>query len=430
MASLKLIDEIGINDTLLTLEPSYRCDCRCTWCYAELNRKAKQQDTSKVPDTFASLVSRAFGPDYDPTDFRQYALHERLPINYAAGVEPWQDLPQARAILDVGERLGLSFTFQSRGLNWREVWPQLRSFVGSSYLLVSLATDRPAIVKRYEPGTPSIEERLALIDAAVGVGMPVMVSVAPYHREWIGDLAGFAEGLARRGVGCVFCDPLHLSRDQLGAATDPDLARLIDSAWSDESIDQIAAARMACVEAGISWECTSNRAWLEGVESVGDLGWHGLPRVFPYTHYALLDALVGADDSTDDPDSGPILIEWETARAITEAHRRIDQPFKWSVLRPAFRILQWIDVAWQERLKPTATFREYLRCLWNRPCYQGVFWSNPFIRSAVRPDGEPWRSDTGDLVLSFDPRCESGRNRQAIESLEGQRFLSLELAEA
>lgn len=415
MAQLKLIDEIGVNDTLLTLENAWRCDCRCTWCYVELNRKRKDQDRT-TPDTFASTVARSFGPDYDPTNFVQYLVHNRLPINWASGVEPWQDIGQAKAILDVGERLGLSWSFQSRGLNWREVWPQVKAFARTSYICVSLSTLDPKAIKRFEPGTPPIAERIALVEAAVSAGMPVMLSVAPYHREWCGDLAAFVRDMIGRGVSCVFVDPLHLSPEQLEAATDPELGRLEESAWSEEAVREIAAARDATVEAGRSWQCIANDAWIEGVESVDPLGWTAhLPVQFGYHHHEILDTLAALE-----PEGGkPLLIEWPTALAIMEgAGAKAGQPFRWSVIRPAFRVFMDASPGWVARLKPSAPFREYLRFCWNRPCIRGFMWSNPFVRSAVKPDGTPWLSESGDLVLSFDPTGDH-RTRQVFESLDG-----------
>lgn len=411
---LKLIDEIGVNDTLLTLEPSYRCHCRCTWCYAELNRKAKRQDVSKVPDTFASLVARSFGPDYDPTHFVQYLIRNRYPINWAAGVEPWQDLPAARAVLDIAERLDLSFTFQSRGLNWREVWPQVKGFAHNSYLAVSIGSDDPAVIKRFEPAAPPLAERLALIEAAVDAGMPVMVHVSPYHREWCQDLAGFARDLVRRGVSCIFVDPLHLTADQLAATSDPALAALKETAWSDAAVEELRAARQATIEEGVTWDCPVHRGWLEGVQTFGDLNWHRLPQSFPYTHYAILDELVAHEDP-DSPE--PLLIEWETARQIMENDAPINQPFRWSIIRPAFRVFIDTPPAWQSRLKPSSPLREYFRFLWNRPSQRGFLWSNPFIRSAVKPDGTPWLSDSGDLILSYDPHGDHNV-RQVFESID------------
>ena len=134
--------------------------------------------TRETPDTFASLVSRSLGPDYDPTNFNQWAIRNRLPINWASGVEPFQDLEQARAVLAVADRLGLPFTFQTRGTNWRPIWDQVKPFSGNSVLMVSMPTLDDAVLKRFEPGTAKAGERLALIDAAVDAGFSVMLAIA------------------------------------------------------------------------------------------------------------------------------------------------------------------------------------------------------------------------------------------------------------
>jgi DNA repair photolyase len=415
VAELRLIDEFGINDTLLTIETSKRCVCHCTWCHVELTRRANSASRD-VPDTFASVVTAAFGNSYDPTDFRQYSVRNGLPINWAMGVEPWQDVVEARAILDTAERLGLRFTFQSRGVNWRSVWDQVKQFAGNSAIAISLPTDDDAWIKRFEPGTPKASERIALIEAAVDAGFAVRLAAAPYHREWCEDFPGLIRRAIGWGVKQVFVDPLRLNHEQLAASKDHELPRLCKTAWSEEAIKQIEEARDICVEAGISWECNNRQAWINGVESVDPCGY--LPRGrFGYYDMDVLDAVTSIGD-------GPLLIEWDTARRIMEERGAIDQPFRWSQFRSGFRCFMNTPLDWEAVLKPAAPFREYLRYAWNRPAVNGFVWRSPFIRSAVRPDGQPWLSPTGDLILVFDRFLGSPKTRQMIECIDDCEYLS------
>ena len=419
MAELRLIDELGLNDTLLTLETSRRCVCHCTWCYVELNRRAANA-SREIPDTFSSLVTRSLGDGYDPTDFRQYAIRERLPINWASGVEPFQDLEQAKAVLDVADRLGLPFTFQTRGVNWRTIWDRVKPFASTSALMVSMPTTDDAALKRFEPGTPKSAERIALIEAAVAAGFSVMLAVAPYHREWCADLAGMVDLAIGLGVKAVFLDPIRLGAHQLAASRDPELPRLCESAWSTEAVDEIGAARDVCIERDASWECNNHQAWRNGVQGVAPYGWLASFNRFGYHHYEVLDALAAVEDGE------PILIDWQTALAIMEDRDAIDQPFRWSQIRGAFRIFQDTPLDWQRRLKPAAPLREFLRYLWNRPATKGFMWANPFIRQATKPDGEPWLSETGDVILSFDPAFARNATRQWFDTLSGHEFLTWE----
>jgi len=421
LADLKLISEFGRNDTLLTIEPSYKCRCHCTWCYVELNHKAAG-DNPKPGSTFESTCNRAFGPDYDPTDFHQYGLRNGLTINWAAGVEPFQDLDQAKAILDVGERLGLSFCFQTRGTNWREVWPQMKGFAGNSYLFCSYTSVDDAVLKRYEPGTPKSAEREALIRSAAEAGFPVMVGIAPYHPDWCGDLAALTEKVNQWGAKAVFVDPLHLTAKQLSAATDPDLQGLAATSWSEESIDRISEARDACVDLGMSWEMTSRNSWVNDVESVDPVSWwHGFTK-FPYVDAETTDLLAMSSESGDPK---PVTCRWREVIEFIERNGAITQPFAFGRFRNSFMFASRLSGQWQGRLKPTATIREWLRACWNTPGTTGFMRGNPFIRQAINSDGRPIVSGDGDIVLVFDRENRTPRMTQVVQECDSVTFSSV-----
>jgi hypothetical protein len=423
----RAISEIGLNDTLLVLEPSRDCIAHCTWCYAALNRKAAgwagKSRQAETADSFARHVNRAFGPDYDPADFRQWALRNKLPITWASGVEPFQSVPQALATLEIIDRLDLVVFIQTRATNWREVWDAVKSRAGQLALYVSMPSDDPAYLKRYEPGTPSASERWALIDAAVTAGIPTMLAVAPYHPDWCPDPAGLVRRAIARGISAVFFDPLHLSGRQLEAATDPTLAALAASAWDGRTVAAAADAKAECVAAGMAWHTVGWRAPIHRLESTGDYGWAAYrdARPFGYVDDAFFAPLHRMTDADDAP---PVALTFADALAWMEAAGPIDQPFAWSSLGHELIAAKTLPAAWVATLRPTATLAAYLRALWNDPRPNGFAWRHPFVRLAVRPgSGEPWLSPEGDAVMIFDPNHGPKRLRRVVDDLGAFRRL-------
>lgn len=430
MAELKVLDEVGLNDTLLTLEPARQCSGRCTWCYVELNRKADrwkgQSRRLDAPPSFERAASNAFGADYDPTSFPQWALRNRLPINWAAGVEPFQDVVQARAMLELVEQLDLPLFIQTRGTHWREVWPQLRRRAGQVGLYVSLPSADPAVVKRFEPATPGPDERRALIEAAAEAGIPVMLAVAPYHPDWCGDLAAHVEQAIAWGASAVLWDPLHLNDRQRQAATDLELAGLACSAYSERALAEATAARAVCLDYGAAWSAVSWQAPIHRLESIDPTpeGWLQYRNAQPFGYHEgpIFDVL---HDLCDEDDAGPVAVTWDDALALMELDGSIEQPFSWSTLAGRVRSTRDLAESWKARLRPTATIRELLRALWNHPRATGFVWRHPFARVATRPDGQPHLSGSGDVVLVFDADYEPKRLGRVIEDLGALDFLAM-----
>lgn len=433
MAELKLLNELGVNETLLVLEPSRVCAARCVYCYVDLNRRserAAKRRSVEDPGSFESTVERAFGPRHDPTDFAEWAVRNRLPIVYASGVEPWQDVAQARAILRVARGLGLPLFFQTKGLNWREVWDDVVPLAGNCGLYVSFPTPDDEVLARFEPGTPPASERRALVEAACDAGIPVMLAVAPFHPDWCADLPAHVASLLDLGVESVFLDTLHLSSAQAATlAGSPqrgasEAIAAAGTAWGDPYIEAAAAVRELCLVAGAGFEIGDAAAPRHGLDYVAPVDRARYARATPWPYVDQAYLTPATDQFGPDP-GPPILIRWRDALAAMEATvdpRRYDQPFAWGPLRNQLRQVRKLPPAWEAALKPAAPFRDYLRALWNQPA-GGPGWRHPFTRVAVRPDGTPWRDDAGDAVMLFDPDWPRSSQRRVVETLDGCRPL-------
>ncbi len=429
MAEFRLSNELGFNRSLCVLENDRKCVCHCTFCSPQLNRKiqyAHKQSRDEDPGTFESTIEKAFGISYDPTNIIQFSLKEKVPFVWASGVEPWQDVGQARAILQTIRALDLPVFFQSRSTNFRVLWPEIAALAGNAACYVSIPSLNPKYVKRFEPGTPSIEERIELVKACASVGIPAMVAVAPYHPEWCEDFAGLVRQAHSWGATDIFVDILHLNRRQRQAITelggDTVLLGLSCSAWDEDVAAAWAAGAAACADLGMGFEAPRSKAMIYGIPSFESADpWPFRDALYwPYTeqpYYADLYLLHG-----EEPDGGPILVTWEAALDAMEEDGVIDQPFSWSSLSPLLSV-KTLAPAWKRVLQPAAPIREYLRALWNTPGTSGVPWHHPFVRVAMDPSGQPWRDDGGNLILSYDPSCNLKSVEQAIEDVDECRRL-------
>ena len=429
MAELKLINELGYSAGLMALEPAKVCAARCGFCYVRLNRRkqwgGKKPDLTD-PGTFESTVERAFGLDYDPTDFKQWIVRNRVPITYATGVEPFQDVPQAASILKTCDQLDLPLFVQARGLNWREVWPLLKARAGNIAAYVSLPTDDDRVLKRFEPGTPLYAERRAYIDALVGAGIPVVVAIAPYHPDWLDSMPRLAAEAVAWGASHVFFDVLHLDRAQLETATDPALAKLVESTISMRVMDQAAEARAVVLDAG--------RGWLSGFEPMltaynfedhGDSNPHPYRNAldWPYQDRRIFSALEAEIDYDDDDQV--YLLTWGEALKLMERGKPVEQRFRFNSINDLL-VVKKLPPAWQDVLRPTATMADHFRAQWNEPNRQEFAWSHPMGRLAVRPDGRPWLDDAGNVVMAFAPHLPCDYEPIVVESFDDAAFFVAE----
>lgn len=417
---LRLISEIGVNDTLLVLEPARVCVGHCTFCYAQLNRRSRTTFHESGPDTLRALVNKAFGPAYDPTNFLQWGLRNKLPITWSSGVEPFQDTAAAHATWDLIERLDLPMFAQTRGTNWREVFPRMRERSDQTCLYVSLPSPDPAYVKRFEPGTPPVGERLALIDAAVGAGIPTMVALAPFRPEWCPDPGAHVASLAARGVKAFLLDPLHLNRRQRETCGDGETVRLAGLGWDGALVSAATEAFEATMDADASWWATDRAAMRYDLGSVAPFDWI---KYRDATHFRYHDErFLERVDGTAETTGRPLLLEWAECLAVMEEDgaSAIDQPFRFTEFRTAFFSTAGLAPAWQARLKPAAPVREHLRAIWNTPSRRGFVWGCPFVRAAVGDDGAPLVSSTGDLVLAYDPFAGPGTITQRVDRSDGR----------
>lgn len=429
MAMLRTLNEFTRESVVLALEPARRCVASCTYCFAALNSAAQSPGREKdLSDngSFESTYEKAFSPRYDPTNFLQWALVNRLPLGYANTVEPFQDAVQARGILSACEKADTPLFVQTKGVNFAEVSDRLRPFAGNAVIFVSFPSDNDKFIRSFEPRTPFSADRYRVIEESARMGFHVTLALAPFHPEFCPDPLPHLRRAFDAGAAGVFFDCLHLNRRQRDViegrlpVSEPVARdrRLIPLAVRSESFEPpdgliqtyqqiyefcrerdapIFASGFALQAAGF-WN-TIPTVNPPGVFARGNDWPYNDGRIFHYLQWEFDEGL-----DPDEPDeSDAFVITWDDARMLMDFGEEVEQEFSASSIMSLMEFRK-IPERWKAFLGRAATPAEYYRALWNSPSRGSFAWRLPGAKIARKPNGEYWHDDEGNLVMLFDPR--------------------------
>lgn len=440
MAILRLLNECVVGTGIFALEPARQCTAHCTYCFAALNSKSQwgknREKNYDDPSTFESICTRAESPSYDPTNFMQWGVRNRLLTYYANTVEPFQDAPQALGLLRTLDKFGIPLLVQTKGVNFDAVFDIYKRFHDNGALFLSFPSDDDRIIKRFEPGTPFSAARYAVLERAANAGFKVILALSPYHEDWCDDPAALIRRCRDLGAYSVFVDRLHLNKRQRESLTDKALLPLADAGpyrtWTPKYLDHYQSMYDTCMELDMP---IFNSDLLAGVYGLPNTAVHIMPRdsvsrgrEWQYNDgeifYYLTDAFFGDEDydpSARDFDDS-FLFRWRDAVRLMEMDGAVEQPFTFNSLRDLIAVKN-IAGSWTRILeKAPARITEYYHAMWCDPQDgRGFFWRHPWVKIAYRPDGTPWTDDAGDPVALFDPDYRSKNKRRVEESLDAFR---------
>lgn len=450
MAILRPLNEITRESVILALEPARECTCSCTYCFAALNSRTQnigKQKNLSDPGTFESIINRSYSSSYDPEHFLEWAVKNKLVLGYANAVEPFQDVPQARGILSTCDKLGLPLFVQTKSLNFNAVWDIYKNFHNNSILFASIPSLDNRIIKRFEPGTPPIEDRLSMIETAINAGFHVILALSPYHERWCKDPESLVLKAKSLGITEVFFDHLHLNRRQRSVATDKVMVNLADhteaALWPDEAIEHFEIIYNTCIDNDIDFFATglmgSCYGWHNTLASISPVGTYKRGFQWPYHDGTLFlnlhnDFYDDIDDEGNEVTLNPldrdfndsIIINWATVLQLMEIDgRRVNQNFKWSSLSDLI-IIDEIPAECHHLLKPTAPIQEYYRQLWNNPNKRQFVWRHPHIKIAMQPNDTPWLDNDGNLIAIYDPDWITNEKSRICEDIDDYRYFTLE----
>lgn len=443
MAILRVLNEFAREPVVLALEPARQCAAHCSYCFSALNSKI--QEKGKVKDfndtsTFEFAITKSFGSSYNPEDFLQWSIRNRLPLGFANTVEPFQDINQSIGILKTCDKFSIPLFIQTKGLNFFEVFPVLAPFHDNSVLFVSFPTDDDLVLRRFEPGTPGSLNRLRVISEAVKAGFYVILALSPYHEDWIDDPVRFLKICHDAGISQVFFDRLHLNIRQRKVAKDRVMVDLATKSehteWTQKCLDHYRAIYEFCLDNEIPIFANDPVPLHFGmpntISSISPYGVYERGQHWNYNDGTLLFNLESVFDDdifweSYDPEQydgeDSILVTWKDVLESMESNWKCDQPFSWSSLSDLM-IVKTIPKTWQGHLRPRAPIQEYLRAMFNNPNKKQFVWHHPFTKVAMKPDGSPWTDSDGNITMTFDPYYDlTGPKTRVVDTLENFRTL-------
>jgi DNA repair photolyase len=442
MAILRELNEFVQESCVLALEPARTCACSCTWCFAALNSKVQDRSRTKsVKDdsTFERLLEKAYGPSYDPTHFLQFALRNKFVLGYSNTVEPWQDVAQAIGILKACDKFNIPLFIQTRTLNFFEICDYLAPFNSNSTVFVSISTLDHRVVKRFEPGTPSIADRLQVIKCLADMGFFVIGALSPYSDQWCDDPRTLVRTLVDHGISEIFYDNLHLNQRQYKIAPDRVMAEMAIGRGKPMSPRGIEHLRIIHEEAlandleffmpgfeGTCYGLYNTIATISPDYCFGGSVWpYADGRVFRELESIFYSEDEGINPLDRDPNDS-IVVRWGDILSILHSVGEIDQPFSYGSLMDVVPIYKRISDSWKKRIlgdkhtRGVAPMSEWFRALFNNPYKHQFFHRHPWISIASNMDGVPYLDDEGNLICLFDPDFTDRTNRhfRRVPSLE------------
>lgn len=446
---LRQLNEFVRESVVLALEPARRCVGGCTYCFASLNSRSQYANRSKSEQddgSFERTLEKANGPAYDPTDFLQWGLRNRLVLGWANTVEPFQDVKQARSCLQVCNNFNIPLFIQTKGVNFREVSDLLGPVIPNSSFFVSLPSLDERVRKRFEPGTPELSERLGIINWLADREAWVIAALSPYHEDFVSNPADLVGTLADAGASEIFLDRLHLNGRQRDACSDPVVISLAGGPRKSppaKYIDHLKIIHEAAIDNGLDIYINGFDGLSYGRPSTlptispDECFPRGMPwpyhdgSVFQYIQDAFYVERPDGSQVTpvDRRPSDSIVVTWDDCLRLMEASGSTDQEFSYRSLYDIVPIGRKLSDAWTATIRPVATMSQIFRALWNTPYENAFFWRHPWIAVAEGPDGTPYLDDDGNLIALFDPDILDRRKKmfRAVESLDEFRRLGIEI---
>jgi DNA repair photolyase len=213
--------EFTVHPVPLELSLNY-CSHKCYFCFANL---AKPDRKANVPSIMRLLA------DHEARNTPVARLLQmRYPVLFSNRVDPFalSNYQQSIPILDTMHELGIPVCYQTRGgvgASARALDEALE-WLAPAVWYVSFNTMSDDIRAAVEPGAPSIEYRLELVNQLRDLGHRVVVGINPYVPQWLPAPKIALETLAAAGAEGVWMDAIHLNRDQIANITPRERGRL------------------------------------------------------------------------------------------------------------------------------------------------------------------------------------------------------------
>jgi len=200
------------------------------------------------------IINKVCGVHYDPTCAMEYFLHERFPILLSNNSDP---LPMAEVetgftyqYLSLLADLDVPLLFLSKFPAWgqldRDKYMGMLHRFSRRAISVTLTGDNEDHAANWEPGAPSVAQRLDIVREFSKAGFPVEIQCVPvilessFRGPWDdpGTYRPFIEQCAEAGAWGIHVGPLCFDRTDAGVLGSDVKAYLASVAWSNSQTDR------------------------------------------------------------------------------------------------------------------------------------------------------------------------------------------------
>ena len=252
------IGEFLISPVPLELSFNY-CSHKCAYCFANLNVPDRRVDIKAVLRTIQAFQSRK--------TLAAKLMQQGYPICISNKVDPLavSNDHQALPVISMLEDLQIPVQIQTKGGRKEDELIRIMQRPAVWYVSISFMDD--ALRKKIEPGAPTIQARIELIQKLTEAGHKVILGLNPLVPEWLPDVCELLEACHNAGCRYAWIESLHLHPDQVKNLSDRErvaigedtITRAKNSRWSPEEKRHLDAAHQACWDLG--WETFTIGYW-------------------------------------------------------------------------------------------------------------------------------------------------------------------------
>ena len=265
----------------LKIEPYSGCSGGCAYC-----SRSGLRDAHRVKGPEANsyrYIEKFFFHNKERMEAE--LIKRRMPIQIGANSDPLQPIERSHGVtlrilklLQDREYPAIITTKFPGQLTEPEY---LRALDGLPLVIqCSISTEDPVLLSRLEPGAPPLEERLGALKTLHEAGAHVMLRLAPYALDLVGDAEGLLVRAHDAGVQVVQVGPLKIyhangSRQRLNEALGYDYLRTSQLAYENcgvfdavtlaEQRNHVEQLEKCVAELGMEVltcdDVTGNRAW-------------------------------------------------------------------------------------------------------------------------------------------------------------------------
>lgn len=270
------------------------CSHGCAYCFANLNSPDRRGDIEAATRLITGFHTR--------TSPAARLLKAGYPLLISNRVDPFASSNERQAIplMELATEMGVPLAIQTKG--GRNV-DQALAFMRPASWYISLSFDDDAKRARVEPGAPSVDDRLRLIEKLRKHGHTVVLGLNPAVPEWCDDFDALVKRAADAGAEGVWAQTLHLSTQQQATMSErekaavslPILDRMRRRSESPEDAAAFDAVKSAAMRHGLPF--FSVGGW-----EPSDF-WRVMRRPYEKTFPVLQDAINASHAGLEDGDT-------------------------------------------------------------------------------------------------------------------------------